>query len=336
MYHDMGLVGFLLTPLLCQLPVWYLAPLVFARRPTAWCDLISEVGGSISFSPTFGYAAVADRATDDEVASWDLSSWRVAGCGGELVSPSMYERFAERTAPAGFSRRSFMPSYGLAEAVLAVTMGDLDVEPVVRRISREALQSGDVVDVPIGESAHEVMACGSTIAGVEVCITGSDGRLRGDDKEGAILVRGVSINTPEPAGAPTSEWLATGDVGFVSSSQLYLTGRTKNVVIVDGRNHHIEDVEAACARIAPVRRGNLVAFGVFDGDREALVVVFDPVRGAAVDDVAQKIRHEVWRMTGGVTPIVAPLPSDAFARTSSGKLKRHEIRSRYLELVATQ
>ena len=196
LYHDMGLVGFMLTPLLCQLSVDFLATRDFARRPLVWLSLLSEHGGSLSYSPTFGYDLCARRA-DGGTHGFDLRRWRAAGIGGDMIEPRVPRRFAEVFAPYGFRADAFVPSYGMAEATLAVSFSPLGQGLVVDTIDRRALAE-DHVAVPAGPdadagSARGFVVCGPALPGHVIEIRSDDGKVLPERRLGRIFVRGPSI-----------------------------------------------------------------------------------------------------------------------------------------------
>lgn len=342
LYHDMGLIGFVVVPLLTRSAVWFLSPLDFVRRPVRWLQLLSEVGGTISFAPNFAYALACRRTTDDELHALDLSSWRVAGCGAEPIRLPVLQAFAERFAPAGFGTERFLPCYGLAEATLAVTLrppgGPLASLAVV---AEDLRRRGVAVPVPGPTRADplHLVACGPPIPGHEVRVAGADGTPLPDGVQGEILVRGpcVAREMVTDAGTEpltgTDGWLHTGDLGVVHGGQLYPTGRAREVIVVRGRNLHPQDVEWAVAAEPGVRPGGIVAFGVEGSDGEELVVVVE-VAGDGGGVPAAALRSAVRRRASaalGVEPAaVLPVPRGTIPRTTSGKVRRCEMRARYL------
>jgi fatty-acyl-CoA synthase len=336
MYHDMGLIGQLMVALCRQVPATYLAPLDFVRRPTAWCELMSEVRGTVSFGPNFAFSLVARRATEAEIESWDLSGWRVAGCGAEPIHADSLRLFAERLAPAGFSPAAFMPCYGLAEATLAVSMVPRERGFGGQQVASEPLrQRHEVVAAAEGEPAHEVVACGPPLPGHELAIAGPDGRLLAERQEGEILVRGPSVaagyfGDPErTAEVFGGDWLRTGDLGFLDAGELYVTGRGKDLIIYNGRNYHPQDIEWCASEVSGVRRGNVIAFAVDAEDgAERIAIVAERRRGADVAAIEAEVRRRVRTGLGLPVQRVGVLEPGQLPKTSSGKLRRAETRNR--------
>lgn len=336
MYHDMGLIGQLMVSLCRQVPAWYLSPLDFVRRPTVWCELMSEVGGTVSFGPNFAYSLVARRATDEEIERWDLSRWRVAGCGAEPIDAGSLRLFAARLAPAGFSARAFMPCYGLAEATLAVSMVPRGRGLGTREVASEALRERHLAAEPAAtDPAHEIAACGPPLPDHEVKIAGQKGEALPECHEGEILVRGPSVTVgyfgdPEATAESFRDgWLRTGDLGFLDGGELYVTGRDKDLIIHNGRNYHPQDIEWCASEVEGVRRGNVVAFAVASGDgQERIVVVAERRAGAEVARIDGEIRHRVRSHLGLRVHRVSIVEAGHLPKTSSGKLRRAETRAR--------
>ena len=338
-YHDMGLVGCMLTPLVAEMPMWFIPPLDFARRPPVWCEAIHAVRATHSVAPNFAYRLVTRRVTDEQVGRWDLSSWRFAGCGAEPIQPETLRRFAERLAPAGFNAKAFVAMYGLAEATVAVTGTPMARSVTVMRIRSDTLRSdGRVNTPPPGADAQELVSSGWPLDGLEIGVRGPGGEILGEDREGEIVVRGSSVAAgyfgDDAATAATFRdgWLYTGDLGFVHGGELFVTGRMKDLIIIRGRNYHPQDLESSLWNVPGIRGGNVAAFGVRDGDaeEERLVIVAEGRPGADLDAVpADAVAH--IRSRFGLSPDeVVVIERDSLPKTTSGKLRRRETRDRYL------
>ncbi len=343
-YHDMGLVGTLLTPIVNQVSVDYLATEDFARRPLTWLRLISRNRGTISYSPTFGYEVVARRAKADDVAELDLSSWRVAGIGGDMIRPDVMRLFADTFAPAGFDPKAFVPSYGLAEATLAVSFMPLErgieVDVVDERVlSGERAMEDDTPDEPGTVLAtREVVNCGRVLPEHEVEIRDERGRALGERAVGRIYVRGPSImagyfNDPEATrGALKDGWLDTGDMGYFRDGHLYVVGRAKDMIIVRGRNHWPQDLEWAAETTEGLRSGDTAAVSLPGPDGEELPAVLVQCRvreEEARRTLAEAVKRAVQQGVG-ITCSVLLVPPRSLPRTSSGKLSRSKARRQVL------
>ncbi|GAA0731383.1 fatty acyl-AMP ligase [Dactylosporangium roseum] len=319
LYHDMGLVGFLVVPVINQIATWYQSSLRFARSPIGWLRLISTVGATIAYAPNFAYGLLATRATDADVAALDLSAWRVAGCGAEPVQAHTLRAFAERFAPAGFAGHAFLPSYGLAESTLAVTL-----TPAGSGLRTTRLDG------------REIVSCGVPVAGTEVRILGPGGERCGPGVEGEICVRGASLadgyhgRPEETARAWADGWLHTGDQGFLRDGHLYVTGRLKDIILVNGINHHPHDIERVAGTVAGIRAGNIAALPVRNGHSEGVRLVLSLARGADGDQVTEQVRRAVRRELGLSVHDILIVRGD-LPKTSSGKLRR----ARTAELLRT-
>lgn len=348
LYHDMGLVGCCLTPVMTQITVDYLASTSFARRPLVWLKLMSENGGTISFAPTFGFELCARRAATASTEGLDLRRWRVAGIGGEMIRPSALEEFAQRFAAAGFDPAAFVPSYGLAEATLAVTFA-----PLGKGVRVDAVQRGDALErgrqalpVVAGSSAEltrrsrSFVRCGQPMAGYAVEIRDEQNHPLPDRRIGRVCIQGPSLMTgyfrnPDATAAVTTVdgWLDTGDLGYLVEGELVVTGRNKDLIIFSGRNIWPQDIEWAVEHVRGVRRGDVAAFAVTgDDDREKVVVVVE-ARGMDVEalgELRREIAATVHRVAGVDAEIVLA-PPRSLHFTTSGKLSRAAARQSYQE-----
>jgi len=343
LYHDMGLVGFCFTPMLNQITIDYIATMDFARRPLAWLQLIARNRGTVAFSPSFGYDLCARRAANGAAAGLDLSCWRVAGIGGDMVRADVLDRFAETFAPNGFRRSTFVPSYGLAESTLAVSFASLSDEFEVDTIDRESLAAtGEAV--PVGPEAGELgrtfVVCGSIMPGHELRIVDELGNNLGNREVGRVLIRGPSLMSGYFRNREATEavlspdgWLDTGDLGYTVNGQLVITGRSKDLIICNGRNIWPQDIEWAVERLPGLRQGDAAAFSIVDEetDEESVIVVVqcrlsDP---AARDRLRRQV-HSMVRDSVGVESKIVLAPPHSLPHTSSGKLSRAGTRKNYL------
>jgi fatty-acyl-CoA synthase len=322
MFHDMGLVGMVITPLLEETPTWFMSPLAFARRPPDWCALMSRVGGTVTYAPNFGYDIVAERVRDEDLAGWDLSSWRVAGCGAEPIRADSLRRFAKRLEPAGFSPDALLPSYGLAESTMVVT-----ATPPGRGMRT----------LDAGAEGVEPVSCGPALAGHEVTVVGDDGAPLPEGREGSIVVRGPSAakgyyRDPERSAETFRDGsVVTGDLGFLDGGELFVTGRLKDLLVLRGRNHHPQDLEWCAAELDDVRVAGVVAFSCPASDgAEGAVIVAETDRFRGHGELADAIRKRVLDQLGVRAADVLVVERGTLPKTTSGKLRRGELRSRYL------
>jgi fatty-acyl-CoA synthase len=340
-YHDMGLVGCMLSPVANQLSVDYLKTEDFARRPLAWLDLVSRnPGTTLSYSPTFGYDICSRRMSSQTKAAdrFDLSRWRIAGNGADMIRPDVMQAFVDSFADAGFKASSFCPSYGLAEATLAVS-----IMPPGEGIRLELVEESELsgVGTPAQERPRRYRAivnCGRAVEGMEIEIRGNDGDVLADRSIGKVWVRGTSVmvgyfRDPESTAACMVDgWLDTGDMGYLSNGYIFIVGRAKDMIIINGRNHWPQDIEWAVEQLPGFKSGDIAAFAITgpSGEETPAVLVHcrvsDPdERGRLRDDIRERVRAIT-----GISPVVELIPPRSLPRTSSGKLSRTKARNLYL------
>ncbi|MCM2268862.1 MAG: AMP-binding protein, partial [Thermoanaerobaculia bacterium] len=338
LYHDMGLIGCVLPALERRAELTLLPPERFVARPALWLRALSRHRATISVAPNFAYALACERIRDDEMAGCDLSAWRVALCGAEAVSAATLRAFAARFARWGFRAEALTPVYGLSEAALAVTFGELERPFVALRVKREALaRDGRAV---ADDGGVELVAVGRPLPGFTLSLRDESGGEVPPGRVGRLFVRGPSLlreylGQPEATAAALRDgWLDTGDLGFLHDGELVLTGRAKDVLIVRGANHSPEEVERAVDAVPGVRRGCAVAVSARDdGDATERVLLFvEHRRGAsrrAVAALAARCREAIVAATGLAVDEVRVLAPGALPRTSSGKLRRGETLARH-------
>ena len=338
-YHDMGLVGFFLLPLASQLSTDYVAPDEFARRPLIWPTLISRNGGTLSFSPSFGYDLCARRAMNADLGHLDLSRWRVAGLGGDVIRPGILARFADTFRRCGFRKEAFVATYGMAEATLGMTFAPLDRGIEVDRVDLGRLRREARAVPADGENVRDLVVCGAPLPGHEMEIRDADGTVLAERQVGHIMFRGPSVMTEyfgrseETARVlSTDGWLDTGDLGYLVGDSVVVAGRSKDLILVNGRNVWPEDLELALEdHIDGVRRGDVVAFSIDGQDAERVVIL---VQCRTLDQAPREALRtavaSVILTTAGLTCSVVLVSHNALPRTSSGKMSRTRARDMYL------
>lgn len=342
-YHDMGLVGLVLTPLASQLSVDYLGTREFAMRPRQWLSLMSRNKATISFSPPFGYELCNRRLREGEAEKFDLSAWRAAGIGAETIRPQILRDFAETLAPSGFDHKSFLACYGMAECSLAVSFAPLGGGLSVDRVDADHLALHDyarLTEDAVEERSSEFVDCGLPLSAFEVEVRNSAGAVVPERHTGVIHVRAPSVmsgyfNEPEITAETLSPdgWLNTGDIGYRVDEGIVITGRSKDLIIINGRNIWPQDLEQLAEQQPVVRPGDALAFAVpgFDGADVAVMVV--QYREKDVDKRAAMIQ----RLQGlihaevGVDCHIELAPLHTLPRTSSGKLSRSRARQNYID-----
>ena len=339
-YHDMGLVGCLLSLIANQVSGDYLKPDAFARRPLAWLDMISRnTGSTLSYSPTFGYDICARRiSSQSNVAErFDLSRWRVAGNGADMIRPDVMQSFVNAFSDAGFKASAFTPSYGLAEAVLAVTVMPPGEGIRVELVEEERL-SGAPRDISRPARYRAIVNCGKPLPDMEVAIRGEDGNRRDDHQIGKVWARGPSVmhsyfrDEAATGEAIVDGWLDTGDMGYTAKGYLFIVGRAKDMIIINGKNHWPQDIEWAVEQLPGFNHGDIAAFAVETAGGEEAPAVLVHCR---VSDPAERVRlreqiADKVRSVTGMSGVVELVPPRTLPRTSSGKLSRAKAKKLYL------
>jgi len=343
-FHDMGLVGLLLCPMASQISVDFLNTLHFAMRPRTWLKLMSENRGTISFSPPFGYELTARRFRDDDVPKYDLRSWRVAGVGAEMIRPESLRKFADRLRPSGFDDRAFLPCYGMAECSLAVCFGPQGQSLQADHVDADLLSEQQIA-MPVDPQAgndhgryNTFVKCGSPLSGYELEIRNSAGQVLPERHCGTLYLRGPSVmsgyfGNPEGTREVLSGdgWLNTGDLAYQIGSNVVITGREKDLIIIHGRNIWPQDIEAVAESQPETGTRDALAFSVPgpDGD-EAVVMVqcyaADSQKSAELEERIHRLIHDEL----GIMCRVVLVPQDSLPHTTSGKPSRSSARKEYL------
>jgi acyl-CoA synthetase (AMP-forming)/AMP-acid ligase II len=340
LYHDMGLIGVLLFALYWRLPLALLPPTAFLMRPERWLKAITRYRGTLSPAPNFAYALCAKRLRPQDRAGLDLSSWRLALNGAEPVNLRTLRDFTEAFAPHGFDARALYPVYGLAESSLALTFPELGAGVRHLVVDRAELAAGRVVERQ-GQGTMAIVAVGRAVPGHEVGVVDDKGRPVGERTVGHVIARGPSVmkgyyaDAEQTAKVLRGGWLWTGDLGFFDSGELFVTGRSKDLIIVRGKNFYAEDLERIAERVDGVRPGGAAAFGLYDEARASDLAVMvcetreqdDARRKALVRRVAERVTAQ----SGLMLDEVVLVPPGTVPKTSSGKRQRALCRERYLQ-----
>jgi fatty-acyl-CoA synthase len=341
-YHDMGLVGCLLSPMANQISTDYLKTEDFARRPLAWLDLITRNEGTTgSYSPTFGYDICARRVSSltNVAERFDLSRWRIAGNGADMIRPDVMQAFVDAFAPAGFSAKSFCPSYGLAEATLAVTIMPPGEGIVVELVEETTLSGDGKMHRDRPQRYRAIVNCGKPARDMEIEIRDEDGGTLGNREIGKVHCRGPSVMVgyfrDEEATAACLDpdgWLDTGDMGYLSDGYLYIVGRAKDMIIINGKNHWPQDIEWAVEQLPGFKAGDIAAFSITTpgGEETPAVLVQCRTSDAGERSRLREIIRERVRAITGMNCVIELVPPRTLPRTSSGKLSRAKARSLYL------
>lgn len=341
LYHDMGLIGAWLGSLYYSAPLVSLSPLAFLTRPQRWLEAIHHYRGTLSASPNFGYELCMKRISDQEIAELDLSSWRLAFNGAEPVSPATITNFTRRFASAGFAPEAMFPVYGLAESTVGLAFPPLNRTPRIDSIQRRAFMAeGRAVPAPPGiESPLRFVGCGHPLPGHQVRIADENGRELPERHEGYLQFRGPSATSgyyrnPEQTKQLFHDgWLESGDLAYIAEGEIYITGRTKDVIIRAGRNIYPHELEEVVGNIPGIRKGCVVAFGSSDpvsGTERLVLLAETKEHDEQQRGVLQaKIIAAAAELLDAPPDAVLLVPPHSVLKTSSGKIRRASNRELY-------
>ena len=341
LYHDMGLIGFVMSPLVTQTPITFLSTLDFLKRPEVWVRTMSEERATISFAPNFGYALTARRTKSTE--GLDLSALRVLGCGAEPIQPDAIQGFLERFFDVGLRPSAFLACYGMAETTLAVTFAGMEDTLKVDHLELEAEPSDDAdakKDRGSGvrriERSVPVVSCGRPLPRHRVSILSGNGAPLSEGRIGEVFVEGPSVtdgywNDEEATSRVFVDGgVKTGDLGYLSEGELYVTGRAKDTIIVRGRNYDPTPIEVTAGRVDGVRMGNVAAFSISSNPTERIVVAAEHRHGDP-ETIESEIVRAVQREVGLTVSEVVLIEAGSLPKTTSGKLQRSATREQYAQ-----
>ncbi len=334
LYHDMGLIGAWLGSMCLGMPVVIMSPLEFLARPARWLAAIDAYRGTITAAPNFAYELCLRKVTDPELQTLDLSTLRMALNGAEPVVAHTMECFAQRFARCGLRPDALAPVYGLAEAAVGLAFPPAGRGLLIDAVDAERLRrDGQAVPAPPdGLDALRIVASGQPLPGYELRVVDDSGRELPDRTEGQIEFRGPSAtagyqrNSRATAALFHNGWLRTGDLGYVAGGDVFITGRSKDLIIRAGRNLHPEDLETAVGQLPGVRKGCVAAFAVQDAETgtERLVVVAETTETAGTEREAMRaqIASTTVDLLGTPPDEVVLAPKGTVLKTSSGKIRR--------------
>lgn len=349
LYHDMGLIGNVIQPLFVGAQCVLMSPLAFLQKPLRWLQAISRYRATTSGGPNFAYDLCVRKIGEEQLTALDLSSWKVAFNGAEPIRASTLEAFTEKFAPCGFRREAFRPCYGLAEATLIVSGSPEPRSPLVKLVSKKALDVHRVANPEGIEDQYPLISSGGVLPGEQIRIANPVQLTTCAPEEvGEIWLQSASVaagywNNVEQTEetfrayfADTGEgpFLRTGDLGFLADGELFVTGRLKDLIIIRGLNYYPQDIELSVERCHPaLRPGCGAAFSVTVEGEERLVVVQElelrrePEAAGVIDAIGDSITQEFEIAAHSIVLVRA----GSIAKTSSGKIQRHVCRAMFLE-----
>jgi fatty-acyl-CoA synthase len=338
LFHDMGLIGMALGPVYTVTLSLLMSPLLFIKRPLEFLRAFGRHRGSVTCMPNFGYSLCVKRIPDRELERLDLSSWRAAGCGAEPIQAEILQSFAKKFAPAGFRETALFPCYGMAEHTVAVTFSTIG-----RPLRTDVVSGADIGErrvatpcAPDEPRAVRFVSCGRPLPAHELRIVDDQGCPLGDRQVGEIQLRGPSVmrgydGRPDlTAQILRDGWLRTGDLGYLYDGEIFLCGRKKDVIILNGRNYAPQDLEWIVTELPGIRKGAVVAFGTNAfGAREKVVIVAEAKEAQDATEVTAKIRQKILDVIQIQVDEVLIVPPGTIPKTTSGKLQRSRVRERY-------
>jgi acyl-CoA synthetase (AMP-forming)/AMP-acid ligase II/acyl carrier protein len=348
MFHDMGLVGNLLTSLYVGIQAVLMSPVAFVRKPVRWLELITQYQATIVGAPNFGYGLCVDRISEEQRGNLDLSSLRLAYCGSEPIDYRVLDKFAEFFRPAGFNPQSFFPCYGMAEATLMATGSGLHYFP----LDADALSKGFASPFSEENSASRLfVGCGYSVAGQQTQVVDPETRYAlADGQIGEVWLNGPHIaqgywRKPELtevafkaalADGDATPYLRTGDLAFMREGQLVITGRIKEVIILRGRNYYPQDIERCVTESHPALQPQAAAAFSVDINGEEMIVAVQEVRRTAMRDlpaeaITSAARLAVFEQQELALHALVLLKPATLLKTSSGKIRRSACRAAYLD-----
>jgi fatty-acyl-CoA synthase len=331
--HDMGMIGFLCVPMQLGAEAVVVTADQFLRRPIIWAELITKHQATITSGPNFAYSMLARVLERADPGAIDLSSLRVAGNGAEPIDHRDLKNFAAVGARFGLRPSAPMPVYGLAEATLAVSFGAHDDPPIFDLVSRDAI-AADHIARPMPEQpdiAQQIVCVGFPVNGMDVRIV-REGSAQGPREIGAIELHGptvagsyLTLDGVFPL-ARDDGWFDSGDLGYLDEEgRIYVCGRTKDLIVVAGKNLYPHDIERAAENVDGVRKGCVIALRV-DAEREGFAVLAE-VLNADEEDVCLRISRDITarvnRQVGHAPREVRLFPAGTLPKTLSGKLRRN-------------
>jgi long chain fatty acid CoA FadD26 len=351
-YHDMGLIVGVLAPLMAERSAVLTSPLAFLGKPASWMQLIASHPGAFSAAPNFAFEFAVRRVSDEDMAGLDLGDVVAIVAGGERVHFATFKRFSERFARFGLKEGVLRPSYGLAEATAHVAAPQLGQPVKTACFDLEKLSAGVAQPcVDGGEGTTELVSYGAPRACVIRIVHPETGAEQPEGSVGEIWVHGDNIalgywHKPEQTartfrarinepteGTPAGPWLRTGDLGVMSGGELFIVGRLKDLLIVGGRNHYPDDIEAT---IQEITGGRVAAIAVEDDATENLVVIIELKARGSADENAQRltsVKHEVatavWKSHNLRVGDLVLVPPGSIPITTSGKIRRSSCADLY-------
>lgn len=338
LYHDMGLIGFHITPVYAGVTQYFINPVDFVKNPYLWIDALSHHHCTITACPNFGQALVNRHLSRKPAHHWDLSAIRILFNGAEPISVPIMQSFLKGLEPYGLSPKAMFPAYGLAEATLAVTFPEQGTGARIIPFNRRKLIENGQAEVGEPEEAMELVDLGSPVDHCAVRVVNHDGIEVPEGMVGDIHVKGSNISPGYYAdqkatkAAFDGDWLRTGDLGFIFKGKLFITGRTKDIIFSNGMNYYAHDVELVAQQVEGIGNGKVVVAGSFDESegRDRLLVFLVGTEQEETFTVCRKLKLHLSSRIGLNPDLFILIRSSDIPRTSSGKIQRYKLAERFL------
>jgi acyl-CoA synthetase (AMP-forming)/AMP-acid ligase II/acyl carrier protein len=339
--HDMGLIGFHIIMFSHQVNAHLMPTELFVRRPLLWLTFASRVRATILCSPNFGYKHYLKVLGDRPVDGLDLSAARLIFNGAEPISVELCNEFLTRLEPAKLKRNAMFPVYGLAEASLAVTFPEVGAPMRTITLNRHQLNVGNPVAAvaKTDKDAVELISEGKVIPYCQVRLTDDEGNVLSEDRIGNVEMRGDNVtrgyfeNPEANAAAFTKDgWIRTGDLGLFHDGEIYISGRAKEIIFVNGQNYYPHDLEAIAQRVEGLELGKVVAAGVRPRDSQTEQLVVFVLHRSGMEEflpIATQVARVINEQTG--LEVGAVVPVKRIPKTTSGKIQRHLLEESYVD-----
>ncbi len=340
LYHDMGLVGFHITPTMTGCKQFFIEPADFVKNPSLYLDMLSEQKCDITGCPNFGQALVNRYINRRKNPDWNFSGIRVVFNGAEPISTLIMNEFISNLAQFGFRSHAMFPAYGLAEATLAVTFAPLENEAEVVSFQRTALLKEGVAILaePDDTNGIELVNLGSQLEHCEIRIVDDNDETVSPGYVGNVQVSGENVsqgyfnNAAVISQAFSGRWLRTGDLGFIYNGNLFITGRSKDIIFIASTHFYAHDLESVILQLEEVKYGRIVISGYFNEDegRDKLLVFLIGSDNESTREIFRKMKNHLLKTVGLNCDTFIPIRSNDIPRTSSGKIQRYKMVNRFL------
>lgn len=346
LYHDMGLIGNVLQTLYIGGTCVLMSPLTFLQKPFRWLEAVSRFHATTAGAPNFAYRHCVEKISDEELSRLDLSSWKLAFNGAEPINSATMRQFTEKFSACGFRTESFYPCYGLAEATLFVAGGSCEKDFQRKKVDEKLLQKDIVLETADG---REIVSCGKPWGNQNIILVDRSGNeINAENAIGEICISGKSVakgywNKPSETAKTfnfvpndsTEKYLRTGDLGFISEGEIYVTGRQKDLIILRGRNHYPHDIEETVEKShSAIRKTAVAAFSYQTNENESLAIVaeIEPRQAKNLDSatVFEEIKREIAENHEIQADNILLVRAGNIPKTSSGKIRRFRCREMFL------